>query len=635
MTTIDEAVSRILQHAGSRLVVALPLGLGKPNRLANALYRAVANDPSRTMEICTALSLALPEGASDLERRFLQPFVERHFGKDYPALDYVRDLHADTVPPHIEVREFYLQSGAWLDVPVAQRHYTSLNYTHVARAVAKRGVGVLLQLVARRGDRLSLSCNPDLTLDLLAACEKQGRPKPLVVAVVHRDLPFLGGGAEVPLEFADVLVDEPETHALFALPAGAVSLPEYALGLHASTLVEDGGTLQIGIGALSDAIVHALLLRQRDNATYRAAVAALDKPAPATAADAVSLSPFTRGLYGASEMVMDGFMHLRKAGILRRLVFEDLDTQLASDAGTLAADDPRRARGNYLHGAFFLGTKALYEWLRTLSDEDFRGLSMTSVSHVNELYGCNEALERAQRYEARFFNTCMMHTLLGAAVSDALADGRVVSGVGGQYNFVAMAHALDEGRSILMLRAVRDGPKGPQSNIVWNYAHTTIPRHLRDIVVTEYGIAELRGASDEECIERMLAISDARFVDALAGEAKRAGKLRSGYAIPDAVRANRPEILKQRLAPFAAKDLFPTFPFGSDFDADELRLIGALKRVKQGMAEAKARTLLAALRASSPDGDEARLLRRLGLERTAGFKERLYRGLVLAALRSS
>src|SRR5687767_3027090 len=115
-----------------------------------------------------------------------------------------------------------------------------------------------------------------------------------------------------------------------------------------------------------------------------------------------------------------------------------------------------------------------------------------------------------------------------------------------------MAHALEQGRSILMLRAVRDGPKGPQSNIVWHYAHTTIPRHLRDIVVTEYGIAELRGASDEECIERMLAISDARFVDALAAEAKRAGKLRGDYAIPAAVRANRPEVLKQRLAAFAS-----------------------------------------------------------------------------------
>ena len=46
----------------------------------------------------------------------------------------------------------------------------------------------------------------------------------------------------------------------------------------------------------------------------------------------------------------------------------------------------------------------------------------------------------------------MMATALGDAVSDGLEDGRIVSGVGGQYNFVAMAHALDDARSVLMFR---------------------------------------------------------------------------------------------------------------------------------------------------------------------------------------
>jgi len=49
---------------------------------------------------------------------------------------------------------------------------------------------------------------------------------------------------------------------------------------------------------------------------------------------------------------------------------------------------------------------------------------MTRIAHINELYGGRELLDVAQRHAARFFNTCMMHTLLGAAVSDALDDGR-------------------------------------------------------------------------------------------------------------------------------------------------------------------------------------------------------------------
>ena len=128
----------------------------------------------------------------------------------------------------------------------------------------------------------------------------------------------------------------------------------------------------------------------------------------------------------------------------------------------------------------------------------------------------------------------MMVTLLGAAVSDGLADGRVVSGVGGQYNFVSMAHALPDARSILCVRSTRSEGGQTTSNIVWNYAHTTIPRHLRDIVITEYGVADLRGRTDQEdrrgaAQRRGFAVSGRAAV-----QAKAAGKIRGDYRIPDA-----------------------------------------------------------------------------------------------------
>src|SRR5690606_8039355 len=99
--------------------------------------------------------------------------------------------------------------------------------------------------------------------------------------------------------------------------------------------------------------------------------------------------------------------------------------------------------------------------------------------------------------------------------SDALEDGRVVSGVGGQYNFVAMAHALPDARSILMFRALRDDAGKPQSNVRWNYGHTTIPRHLRDFFINEYGIADLRNRTDEDCVIAMAGITDAAFQSSL------------------------------------------------------------------------------------------------------------------------
>jgi hypothetical protein len=258
---------------------------------------------------------------------------------------------------------------------------------------------------------------------------------------------------------------------------------------------------------------------------------------------------------------------------------------------------------------------------------------MTRVSDINQIYGGREALDSLQRRDARFFNTCMMATALGAAVSDALESGQVVSGVGGQYNFVAMAHALEGGRSILLLRSSRSSKGTDHSNILWNYGHTTIPRHLRDLYVTEYGTADLRGKSDEECAIAMMAISDARFIDGLAQQAKAAGKLRSDFVVPDRWRENTPQHLEMALRPM--RQCFPTFPFGSDFTPDEQALMPALQRLQMASASKSrlAAFLLTSVWKGRATGDMQPLLRRLGLDAPKTFGERVLRRLLATALR--
>lgn len=699
-------VAAIIKHCGGHVRLAAPLGLGKPNVLLNAIYAAAKDGRIDKLEIFTALSLALPSAPPGLAARFLGPFLECQFGADYPEIDYVADQRADRLPGNVRVFEFYVQSGTLLDSRQAQCDYASENYTHVARDLVPREINVVLQLAARRDHRLSLSCNPDVTLDLLDEVDAAGKPRPLLVGVVHPDLPFLANGAEVGADFFDLLCETPApAHKLFALPREPVDNPEYAIGYHASTLVRDGGTLQIGIGALSDALVHALIARHGDNHGWRAMVSALHGDhQPATIALGGS-EPFVKGLYGASEMLMDGLMRLRQAGILVRNAYDDenieravrdgvFDTELGSDAGEVLRDcgvlperidarqlarlkrfgllpdgaalerhelvlddgsrypaelDTAQARaaigkllagrnlsdGRYLRSAFYLGSSDLYKWLGSLDGDDFSGLDMTRVSDVNQLYGGREALDKLQRRGARFFNTCMMSTLLGAAVSDQLGDGRVVSGVGGQYNFVAMAHELDDGRSVLMHHATRTSHGKTTSNIRWNYPHTTIPRHLRDLVVTEYGVADLRGRTDAECIEAMLAISDARFAEELARTAIAQGKLPRDYRLPERVLGNTPARLAEAMAGFRAK--LPPFPFGSDFDATEQKLLPALAFLRERGATrgGKLGLLLRAMwQGGSVDGDRA-LMERMDLIRVGGFADRLQRRLLRAALRQA
>jgi acyl-CoA hydrolase len=707
-TTLDQALKRILAHAGTTLKVGAPLGLGKPNRLLNAIYDHAKAHPELRYELYTALALGLPKGKSELESRFLATFCERHFGADYPQLHHLQDLHAGQVPANVKIVEFYLQSGAWLGNAEMQRNYASLNYTHAAREVVRRGLNVLVVLVAERDGRYSLSSNPDTALDMLDLAAAQGLPKPLVVGCVHPELPFMPNDAEVGPEFFDLIVGpEAHRHQLFALPREPVQPVEHAIGVHAAGLLKDAGSIQIGIGALSDSLVHAALHRHRSPEAFARLYRTLSPESAEIAAQLGGLGRFERGLYGASEMVMDGFMHLVDAGIVRRLVYDDLAIEQAIDRGLIQPPEVRpdtvermrdarllQARlrhheleslilhgllpaglsidgldlvfadgervphdldaastrdairrhsaglelknGHFLAGAFYLGSKALYRWMRELPEPIRRQINMTRVSHINQLYGGREALDAAQRDDARFFNTTMMVTALGAAVSETLADGRVVSGVGGQYNFVAMAHALPRGRSALLLRAVREGDGGARSNIVYNYPQVTIPRHLRDLVVTEYGVADLRGRTDEETLLALLAITDARFQPELIRQAQAAGKLRRDFTIPEAWKRNTPQRVADQLK--ASGLSFEVFPFGHDFDAGEFRLIKALKVLRTGMGGGlidKLKLMAAGFTAPPADEEAAILLGRMGLAQPANLRERLYRGLLVHALKQT
>lgn len=636
---LDAAVDRLLAHAGGRLVLAAPLGLGKPHRVLNAITRRVAADASLSLHLLTALSLTPPSPGAGLQRRFLAPFLERQFGPDYPVLDYAIAMRGNALPANIRVEEFYMQSGALLGSASAQRDYVSLNYTHVARAVAARGANAVVQKVARQpgGTRLSLSCNPDLTFDLLDECQRLGKARPLLLAEVDPNLPWLDGPCAVPAGFFDIVLDHPlPAPRLFALPREPVADADHAIGLYASTLVRDGGTLQIGIGSLADALCHALVLRHTRNDDYLAALEALS---PGLAASPLvqevgGTAAFREGLYGASEMVNDGFRALAQAGVLKRRVLDDVGAMARINRGEATAQDRERlARdGRWLDGAFYLGSHALYDWLRDLPADQARGIGMTRVSHINQLYGGDEALEREQRRDARFFNTCMMMTALGAAVSDALEDGRVVSGVGGQYNFVAMAHALDDARSVLMLRARRGLGGHATANVRWNYGHATIPRHLRDIVITEHGIADLRGRSDGECVLAMAAIAHADDQALLLDAARKVGKLEPGFSPPPGWARNTGSALARRLAPLRRAGVLPDYPMGSDFTPEEQRLAAALSwlAARTGTLGGRVRAVASAL-AGEQANDEA-ALRRMGLQAPRGLGERLQARLLRHAL---
>jgi hypothetical protein len=608
----DAIAEDIIRDVGTNLVVGLPLGLGKANHVINALYARAVADRTISLTFFSALTLEKPKPKNLLERRFIAPVIDRLFG-GYPDLAYADALHAGALPPNIKVIEFFFLAGKWLHMPYAQQHYISANYTHASSYLLARGLNVVTQLVAKRSvdgvARYSLSCNTDTTLDILRA-RAQGGASFKLIGQVNSELPFMPGAGDLPADEFTAILDSPATDfPLFAPPSEPISDTKYAIGLHAASLVRDGGSLQIGIGQVSDALAQGLIVRHRDNAQFHGIMQRLAPDVPVAATETGS---FEKGLYGVSEMLFEAFIGLIEAGILKREV-----------------------EGVVLHGAFFLGPKSFYRALREMTPTQLARIQMVPVSFTNELYGDEDSKRRA-RVDARFVNNAMMATLMGSAISDGLETGQVVSGVGGQYNFVAQAFALQGARSILALDATHQAGAKAQSNIRWNYGHDTIPRHLRDVFVTEYGVADTKGKSDAEVIAAMLGIADSRFQAELARQAKDAGKLPRNFEIPAPHRDNFPERIARALKPAREAGLLPQFPFGSDFTDAEQRLIPAL----QLLQEAQRRPLrlpgmLWQGLTRQPDAADAECLARLGLDTPATVSERAYRALVSAALARS
>jgi acyl-CoA hydrolase len=710
---VGHCVDAVLQRLGPRIVLAVPLGIGKPTPLINEFYRRALRDPGIELTILTALSLLKPVARAPLERRLVEPLSARIFGS-YVEPEYARAVRDGSVPANVRVMEFFLAPGAFLGAEHAQRNYLSANYTQVGREVLPHGVNVIAHLVARRvagGElQLSLGSNPDVTVDLLPQIEAARRAGRDIVMIgeAHAQMPFMSGHAQVAADCFDYLIDDPRyDFDLFGLPNAAVNTTDHAIGMYASAMVRDGGTLQIGIGEMGDALVYALLLRHQQNAAWREALAALGTTScAALLASEGGDAAFSSGVFAASEMFVAHMLELYRAGVLRRRVYDSLpiETLLESgriaerfDAGILSAlaavgvgprlsagefaelqrcgvfreeveyqggrvrsrggawieadlaDAASRARlaaeclgrqlrgGQVLHAGFFLGPRGFYAALRDMADNERAQFGMRGVAYVNQLYGDDLRLRVLQRRAARFVNTTMMVTLLGAAVSDQLESGQVVSGVGGQYNFVAMAHALPGARSILCARATRTHAGRTTSNILWSYGHETIPRHLRDIVITEYGVALLRGRTDEEVIAALLNIADSRFQEGLLERARAAGKIRADYRIPEAYRANRPERLERALAAHRARGLFSAFPFGTDLTSEEIALAAALKHLEARTASfwGRCTTVAAAILHGGATLRHAAALERMGLAVPAGLSERLLQRLVVHALESA
>lgn len=261
------------------------------------------------------------------------------------------------------------------------------------------------------------------------------------IAVVNRHVPHTYGDALVPIDTFDsfVMDDRPLPEHFSMIP----SLVEEKIGKNCSELIDDGSCLQMGIGALPDAL--AFFLRDR------------------------------RDLGIHTEMFSAGILELMRMGVVT-------GANKKIDRGRVVA-------------SFLLGTKEFYEYV------DFnRSILMMDIGYVNDPYVI------AQNPKVVAVNSAVQIDLTGQISADSIGP-RIISGTGGQLDFVKGATMSKGGKSITAFPARAKNGKSKIVPILDHGAGVVTPRADAHWVVTEYGAVDLTGLSLQERAKKLISIA--------------------------------------------------------------------------------------------------------------------------------
>jgi len=327
--------------------------------------------------------------------------------------------------------------------------YTCVHFSQVPGMIGKE-IGADVAILAMSPPDAEGYCSLGLSVDYALRASQVAKT---VIAEVNDQMPYVYGDSRVHVSQIDCVVEV--SYPIPQLPLPKISEVEEQIGKYCASLIEDGDTLQLGIGAIPDAVLH-MLHDKKDLGIH-------------------------------SEMFSDGVVELMEKGIINNCKKE-------LNPGKSVA-------------TFLMGSNRLYEFVNNNPQVELYPVDYT-----------NDPVKVMQLEHIVSINSCLQVDLTGQVNAESIGR-RQYSGVGGQADFVRGAMLSKYGKSIIAIPSTskkgqisRIVPTLDPGSVV-----TTTRNDVR-YIITEYGIADLWGKTLRERARALIAIAHPNFREGLAAE---------------------------------------------------------------------------------------------------------------------
>ncbi|HOB11835.1 MAG TPA: acetyl-CoA hydrolase/transferase C-terminal domain-containing protein [Syntrophomonadaceae bacterium] len=297
-------------------------------------------------------------------------------------------------------------------------------------------------------------CSLGISVDYTLPAAKMART---IIAEVNTNMPRTHGDSFLSVkEIAHIVLSDEPLMEVQPVPQTEV---EKQIGHYCAELIEDGSTMQMGIGAIPDATL-AAMMHKKDLGIH-------------------------------TEMFSDGVIPLVEAGVIN--------------------GSKKTLHPNKIVSTFMMGTEKLYKWV-----DDNPVVEMHPEHYVNDPWVI------AKNYKVVSINSALQVDVLGQVAADALGP-KQFSGVGGQIDFIRGAkRSIGGGKSIIAIPSTAAGGKVSRIvPALYEGTAVTTTRNEVDYVVTEYGIAKLSGKTNLERLKALVAISHPDFRDEIMSKARK------------------------------------------------------------------------------------------------------------------